>query len=116
MSRILLIDDNDATRAEVRGMLVAAGHFVQEASDGGAGLDCYRQQPSDLVITDMLMPDTDGVETIRALRRYDPRVKIIAVSTGGRKAASYYLDMALSESYRDSRRAVCMSQATLACS
>jgi DNA-binding NtrC family response regulator len=95
MSRILLIDDNDAFRTTVRGMLVAAGHDVEDAAGGKAGLACYRQQPSDLVITDMLMADFDGVETIRELCCYDAGVKVIAMSTGGRKSTDYYLEMAL---------------------
>ena len=95
MSRIVLIDDNDAFRTTVHGMLVAAGHEVEEADGGKAGLACYRRQPSDLVITDMLMADFDGVETIRELRRHDAGVKVIAMSTGGRRATPYYLEMAL---------------------
>lgn len=95
MSRILLIEDNDATRTLTHGMLVDAGYDVQDAIDGQAGLACYRLQPSDLVITDMLMAVTDGVETIRGLRRFDAGVKIIAMSTGGLRATNYYLEMAI---------------------
>jgi CheY-like chemotaxis protein len=95
MARILLIEDNETFRSMVQRMLLAAGYDVEEASDGKAGLACYRQQASDLVITDILMPGTEGVETIRELLRHDPAVKIIAMSGGGRGPNNYYLEMAL---------------------
>lgn len=78
--RILLIDDDDMFRKMVRVMLVGAGYEVQEADSGETGLACYRQQHADVVITDILMPDMEGLETIRALVGIDPRVRIIAVS------------------------------------
>jgi CheY-like chemotaxis protein len=93
--RILLIDDDDMTRGVVRRMLEAAGHEVAEATDGHAGIALYHARPSDVVITDILMPERDGLETIRALRQYDAAVKIIAISGGGHSAAvSDFLDAA----------------------
>jgi CheY-like chemotaxis protein len=93
--RILLIEDNDALRRMAHRMLVTAGYDVQDAADGEAGLACYRQQRSDLVITDILMPEKEGLETIRALRRSDPQVRIIAMSGAGQGAAEGYLELAL---------------------
>jgi CheY-like chemotaxis protein len=81
--RILLIDDDDAFRGLVTAMLTTAGYDVQEAADGKRGLLAYRQQPSDVVLTDILMPVADGLETIQALKRIDPDVKIIAMSVTG---------------------------------
>jgi YesN/AraC family two-component response regulator len=52
-------------------------------------MDCYRQQPSDVVITDILMPVKEGLETIQALKKLDPDVKIIAMSSGGEDEFGY---------------------------
>jgi CheY-like chemotaxis protein len=79
-ARILLIDDDDIFRKMIRAMLVSAGYQVQEADSGESGLALYRQQPPDLVITDILMPDMEGLETIRALVALDPQIRIIAIS------------------------------------
>src|SRR5271165_161426 len=83
MSRILLVDDDDAFRAMVHETLARDGHEVREAPDGGRALEVYRQWPSDLIITDMFMPVKDGMETIAEFRRLNRAVKIIAVSGGG---------------------------------
>jgi two-component system chemotaxis response regulator CheY len=92
MPRILLIEDNDVLRNVMRRMLV--GYDIGEAADGKAGINAYRQQRSDVVITDILMPEADGLETIRALREYDAAVRIIAISGGGRGSANDYLEVA----------------------
>jgi YesN/AraC family two-component response regulator len=86
---ILLIDDDDRFRKLVRVMLTTAGYDVQEAANGKIGLACYRQQRSDVVITDILMPEREGLETIRALKRLDPHIKIIAMSAGGEERFGY---------------------------
>jgi CheY-like chemotaxis protein len=75
MARILVIEDDDAVRGLVLRHLVAAGYEVQDAANGKMGLASYRQQRSDLVITDIVMPETEGLETIRELRRVNPQVK-----------------------------------------
>jgi CheY-like chemotaxis protein len=84
MPRVLVIDDDDELRWLIARMLIAAGYEVQEATDGKAGLACYRQERSDVVLTDIVMPHSDGLETIRALRLTDSAVKIIAMSGGDR--------------------------------
>jgi DNA-binding response OmpR family regulator len=95
MQRILVIEDDEAVRKLVIRHLVAAGYEVQEADNGKTGLASYRQQQSDLVITDIVMPETEGLEAIRELRRVNPEVKIIAMSgaVGGR--ADRYLGLAM---------------------
>jgi CheY-like chemotaxis protein len=95
MPRILVIEDNDAVRRMVGRVLVDEGYEVQEAADGSAGLNAYREQPSDLVITDIVMPDTEGLETIRELRRHDPSARIIAMSSAGGSGPAGYLELAL---------------------
>jgi CheY-like chemotaxis protein len=82
--RILLVEDDDAVREILRKALVAAGHEVDEASNGDVALAAYRRQAADLVITDLVMPEKDGLETIMELRRIDPAVRIVAMSGGGR--------------------------------
>ena len=95
MARVLLIDDDDVIRQMIRRMLIADGHDVQEAANGRVGVACHRQQPSDLIITDIVMPDQEGLETIQQLRRVDPQVKIIAMSGAYIDRVDGYLALAL---------------------
>jgi CheY-like chemotaxis protein len=80
----------------LRQMLERAGYEVVEAPDGRAGVRLYRQEKADLIITDLIMPEKEGIETITELRRDFPDVKIIAISGGGRIAPEVYLRMARS--------------------
>jgi CheY-like chemotaxis protein len=81
--RILLVEDDDNLRSALARLLVRTGYIVMEAGDGRVALLQMSQQPADLVITDMLMPVMEGAQTILALRRMYPGVKIIAISGGG---------------------------------
>lgn len=83
MKRILVIDDDTSQRELLKTVLENAGYEVMEAPDGQAGLQIFRQEPCDLVITDIFMPKEDGIETILHLKTQSPTVKIIAVSGGG---------------------------------
>jgi CheY-like chemotaxis protein len=83
VARILLIDDEQAVRVLLTWMLTKAGHDVIAASDGADAARLYRANHPDLVITDILMPEKEGIETIIELRRDFPDVKIIAISGGG---------------------------------
>ena len=94
MNRVLIIEDDESLRHAIQRTLVAVGYEVQEAADGKAGLNAYRRQPSDVVITDIVMPDTEGLETIRELCRHDAAVKIIAMSGGGLGGSTGYLTLA----------------------
>jgi len=69
MARILLIDDDDQVRGAIRRILERAGYTVVDAPDGAAGIRAQREQPADVIITDIFMPQQDGIETIRQLRR-----------------------------------------------
>jgi DNA-binding NtrC family response regulator len=82
MARILVIDDESDVRAVLGQTLEAAGHEVVLAADGREGMKEYRATPADLVITDLYMPDREGLETIAELRRHLPDVRIIAMSGG----------------------------------
>jgi len=92
IARILIIEDNDVLRRMLRTALSKAGYAVTEASGGKSGLASYRQDPFDIVITDILMEDIEGLETIGELRRDYPQVKIIAMSGG--RGQSNYLELA----------------------
>src|ERR1035437_8798305 len=92
MARILVIDDDPDIRAFLEEILKPAGHEVILAADGREGMERYRTSPADLVITDLYMPNQEGLETIRELRTCFPEVAIIAMS--GRTAALHMLSVA----------------------
>ena len=91
MASILIIDDDAQFRAMLRQMLSRAGYEVLEASNGKEGMRIYRDKPADLVITDLIMPEKEGIETISDLRREFPDVKIVAISGGGKMGPDDYL-------------------------
>ncbi len=80
MVHILLIEDTEAVRGLFRAILEQAGYVVREASTGSEGIRHFHENPSDVVITDMYMPNGDGFDVIGALRREDPAPKIIVMS------------------------------------
>lgn len=92
--RILLIDDESAIRKLFIQKLAGRGYELIEAGDGKEGLKLYRENRPDLVITDLVMPEKEGIETITELKREFPNVKIIAISGGGRNSADAYLQIA----------------------
>jgi CheY-like chemotaxis protein len=94
MSHILLIDDDDLLRPMLCAMLEEMGHTVTEARNGKEGTRLYRSVAADLVLTDLIMPEKEGIETIMDLRKDFPGVKIIAMSGGGRVSAADYLRIA----------------------
>jgi DNA-binding response OmpR family regulator len=95
MARILLVDDDAAVRAMLRLTLTHFGHVVIEARDGQEGLALFASSNADVLITDIVMPEKEGLAFLMELRAMDHRVKIIAISGGGRlQAASDYLHMA----------------------
>lgn len=83
MAHILLIDDEDLVRMTLREMLVGAGHTVADADNGRAALAQFEATKPDLVITDILMPEQEGLQTIAQMRSLRPQIKIIAISGGG---------------------------------
>jgi DNA-binding NtrC family response regulator len=94
MATILLLDDNEAFRATVSVALAMAGHKVVEAGDGTRLAALMDAHPFDLVITDLVMPNRDGVETIMALRDSHPRLPVIAMSGDAPTRAKLYLGIA----------------------
>ncbi len=94
MAHILVIDDEQGMREAIQKILERAGHRVSIASNGREGLARVANAPPDVVITDVFMPEKDGIETTIALSRSHPDVKIIAVSGGGRRSNFDFLDTA----------------------
>jgi len=94
MARILVIDDEHKLRQMLCRALEAAGHVVVEARDGAEGIRLYRAAPTDLVITDILMPEMDGLGCIRELRKSHPGVRVIAISGGSPKVTMDALGVA----------------------
>lgn len=94
MTHILIIDDDPPTRRMLRQVLEREGYDVIEARDGREGLQYYRAAPTDLIITDLLMPEKEGLETIMELRRDFPRARIIAISGGTKLGRLNFLAMA----------------------
>lgn len=94
MARILIIDDEDQARRMLCQVLDRAGYDVIEARDGVEGLQRFREAPTDLVITDILMPEKEGLETIMDFQREFPETKIIAMSGGGRTGNLNFLEVA----------------------
>ena len=94
MARILVIDDDAQVRSMLRTMLELEGYEVEDAPDGNEGLKLFRQKSADLVVTDIIMPEKDGMEIIIEMRREFADVKIIAISGGGHIIPDHYLDSA----------------------
>jgi len=91
MARILVIDDDDQMLEILRKMLSRAGYEVLMASNGKTGVELYRKEQPDVVITDVIMPEKEGAEVIFELQKEFPDIKIIAMSGGGEVKAEDYL-------------------------
>ena len=92
---ILLIEDDEAVREFIREVLLGAGYFVSAAGNGKEGLAAIKSDPDiGMVITDIVMPEKEGIETIIEIKQSWPQIKIIAISGGGRICAEDYLHIA----------------------
>ena len=83
MPQILVIDDELPVRMLLRQILEGEGYEVREANDGEEGMHALYEAPADLVITDIFMPNQEGIETIRIVRQQFPQIKLLAISGGG---------------------------------
>lgn len=108
MALILVIDDDAALRRMIRLALEAADHEVLEAEDGARGMALLGSRAPDLLVTDILMPTKEGIETIREVRALKPELPIVAISGGGRfdgpellgMARTFGADVALAKPFR----------------
>ena len=94
MLTILLVEDDEELSKLLEYALVRAGNKILRARDGLEALRIYDPKKVDLVLTDLIMPDLEGVELIIRLKRLHPNLKIIAMSGGGRNGAEDYLAIA----------------------
>lgn len=85
MSRVLIMEDDAPLRAVLRQILTMAGHTVFDAPDGCTGLALWHREQTDVVVTDLYMPEKDGVEVLLAIKRCATQTKIVVMSGGGTK-------------------------------
>jgi DNA-binding NtrC family response regulator len=93
-TRILVIDDNEQVRSMLGQMLTKRGFEIEVAPNGENAAEMHRRKAFEVVITDIIMPGKEGLETIGEFRRLFPDVKIIAISGGGRIGLAHYLETA----------------------
>ena len=93
-TRVLVIDDNSDIRESLRWLLESEGYLVSLAANGVEGLRLQRKEPADLVVTDIFMPEQDGIETLWKFREEFPNVPIIVMSGGGAARGTDYLVVA----------------------
>ena len=94
MAKILVIEDDSSFRNVLVQMLSRAGYEVRQAGDGTTALEECTNFGPDLVLTDIIMPDKEGLETIQELLAYNPQLKIVAMSGGGKFGPDSYLPLA----------------------
>jgi CheY-like chemotaxis protein len=94
-TRVLVVDDSADMRASVKELLEILGYEVETAHGGAAALAAHRKRRVAIVITDIFMPEMDGIETIARFKSAWPKVRVIAMSGGGRVAKKTYLREAL---------------------
>jgi CheY-like chemotaxis protein len=96
MHHILVIDDDDITRGLIRHFLEEAGYQVTDTDSGALALELLEKEAIDLIITDLMMPAKDGLQTILEIQRLPNKFKIIAMSSGGPSRSTRLLQMAKS--------------------
>lgn len=94
MKSVLIIEDDEFVMNMLKQTFEREGFEVSTASNGRIGVQLYQCKPFDVVITDLIMPDMEGIETISKLRKSNPGAKVIAISGGGRNNPEDYLHLA----------------------
>jgi CheY-like chemotaxis protein len=94
MKKILVIEDNAIVRNTVMRVLQSAGYEVVVANDGLRGVEAFRKENPDVIISDIIMPEQEGIATIRQILGEKPSAKIIAISGGGRIGNTDFLQIA----------------------
>src|SRR5674536_246785 len=95
MAKIYVFDDEPSILLMIKKMLEKAGHEVEIALNGREGMELFKKNIPDLLVTDIIMPEMEGLETIFALRSKYPKLKIIAISGGGRISPVSYTHLTL---------------------
>ena len=96
MAKILIVEDDVALSQVLRAALSESGHDVMEAFDGTTASKIMKKESVDLIVADIFLPEKDGLDLIREVKRGAPEVKIIAISGGGRHDKDTYLKAAMS--------------------
>ncbi len=94
VAKILVIDDDEIMNSMLLQLLTNAGHSVCGAPDGRIGLELFQDKRFDLVVTDIVMPEKEGLELILGIRKQNKKIPIIAISGGGRMRPEGYLSLA----------------------
>ncbi len=94
MAKALVVDDETVVRRITTSMLEAAGFSVEQANDGNQAMVALKTGQYDLLVTDIIMPNKEGIETIMEARKLRPDMKIVAMSGGGRIGNTQVLDIA----------------------
>lgn len=94
MARILVVDDDTMVRTTIRAGLLRAGHAVLEAGDGEEAIGVLEKAEVDLVVSDIVMPEVDGIGLLLKLRKQFPQLRVIVISGGGRMQNVDFLRMA----------------------
>jgi len=98
MARIIIIDDEKDVREVLKEVLERAGFDVEIAANGDDGLELLRSKGADVVITDIIMPGKNGVETVHDIRKHFPKTRVIVISGGGNVAPMEYEPSAIKTS------------------
>lgn len=93
-TRVLVVDDEELVRSSLARILKKAGYLVEEAENGHVALDVFRRWSPHVVVTDIIMPEKEGIETIIELRKLAPDLGILAISGGGRVGNTDFLKYA----------------------
>ena len=96
MADVVLVDDDELVRATVKQFLERDGHQVRVALNGNQALHLIDDREPDLVITDIIMPEREGIETLLELKKTRPELKIVVMSGGGRIGRVDHLKVAAS--------------------
>jgi len=94
MAKILVVDDDAMVRRTIRASLQRVGHDVVEAGDGLEAIGVLKKAEVDLVVSDIIMPEVDGIGLLLNLRKQFPRLRVIVISGGGRAQNVDFLRMA----------------------
>ena len=94
LMRVLVVDDNPDLRSFVKIVLERAGFEAEVAADGRRALNLQRERPADVLVTDIFMPEPDGLELIQHFKSRFPGIKIVAISGGGKAGKADYLYVA----------------------
>ena len=95
MTNILIIEDEEILRKTLYKMVKSAGYEVSEASDGEKALELIKEKAFDLVITDIFMPNKDGLEIVQFVKKNKPNAKVISISGGGSYRDFSYLEQSV---------------------